>query len=189
VRPRERQLDSASIPGIARDPNFTFLVKSTQTASPDVSAPYTAPAGQREPPAASPGRSALPGTVRDVWLRFATTSARRSARLRGWLARRAPRRRAWQFSASDREMQVRSRLAAGRSRIRTVGTARHDHGSESSLCAFSSPPTKSRREREPETARTPSAFRATNGSNPVPSSGESGTNSSSTLHHLRGRLH
>jgi hypothetical protein len=29
----------------------------------------------------------------------------------------------------------------------------------------------------------------TGSSNPSPSSGESGTNSSSTLHHLRGRLH
>jgi hypothetical protein len=29
----------------------------------------------------------------------------------------------------------------------------------------------------------------TESSNPLPSSGESGTNSSSTLHHLRGRLH
>ena len=39
--------------------------------------------------AASPGRSTLPGAVRDVWLRFATTSAHRSARSRVWLAWRA----------------------------------------------------------------------------------------------------
>jgi hypothetical protein len=71
------------------------------------------------------------------------------------------------------------RLAAkvGGSRIRTIGSASHDQGFRTGSCRLCLIPRRPKYERtRVDTARMPGAFRGTDGSKPVPSSGESAAN-------------